>query len=101
MFRTKLRPAARPALTDFAEHFYRKVYPPEIERDDKPFDFGAGTVLTDYLRESRKLMHSRGALSEHVLFARVEIGLYHTLHRRRARVHTSRIVRAFLDETPP
>jgi predicted unusual protein kinase regulating ubiquinone biosynthesis (AarF/ABC1/UbiB family) len=98
MFRTKLKPAARRALTEFADRFYRKVYPPEIERDDDPFDFGASTVLTDYLRESRKLMRSKGALPEHVLLARVEIGLYHTLHRLRARVHTSRIVRQFLDD---
>jgi predicted unusual protein kinase regulating ubiquinone biosynthesis (AarF/ABC1/UbiB family) len=96
MFGTALRPAARRALSDFAERFYRKVYPPEIEKDDEPFDFGESTVVQDYLRESRKLLHSRGALSEHVFLARVEMGLYDMLHRLRARVHTSRIVRQYL-----
>ena len=100
MFGTRLRPSARQALTDFAEKFYRKVYPPEIEKDGVAFDFGGSAVLQDYLRESRKLMHSKGALSEHVLLARVEVGLYHTLQRLRARVHTSRIVRQFLKDEP-
>jgi predicted unusual protein kinase regulating ubiquinone biosynthesis (AarF/ABC1/UbiB family) len=96
MFGEKLRPAARRALVDFADRFYRKVYPPEQEHDDTPFDFGESVVLHDYLRESRKLMQSRGALPEHVLLARAEVGMYDTLHRLRARVHTSRIVRRFL-----
>lgn len=98
MFGAPLRPAARQALTDFAEKFYRKVYPPEIEKDVVAFDFGESPVVQDYLRESRKLLHSKGTLSEHVLLARVEVGLYHTLHRLRARVHTSRIVRQFLKD---
>lgn len=96
MFGATLRPAARRALSDFAEKFYRKVYPPEVEKDDQPFDFGASPVLQDYLRESNKLLYSKGALSEHVFLARVEMGLYDTLHRLRARVHTSRIVRKYL-----
>jgi predicted unusual protein kinase regulating ubiquinone biosynthesis (AarF/ABC1/UbiB family) len=96
MFGATLRPAARRALSDFAEKFYRKVYPPEVEKDDQPFDFGASPVLQDYLRESNKLLYSKGALSEHVFLARVEMGLYDTLHRLRARVHTSRIVRRYL-----
>jgi predicted unusual protein kinase regulating ubiquinone biosynthesis (AarF/ABC1/UbiB family) len=98
MFGTTLRPAARRALSDFAEKFYRKVYPPEIEKDDTPFDFGASPVVQDYLRESRNLMNSKGALSEHLFLARVEMGLYDTLHRLRARVHTSRIVRRYLHQ---
>ena len=100
MFGTRLRPLARQALTDFAEKFYRKVYPPEIEKDGVAFDFGESTVLQDYLRESRKLMHSKATLSEHVLLARVEVGLYHTLQRLGARVYTSRIVRQFLKDQP-
>ncbi len=96
MFGTKLRPAARRALMDFAEKFYRKVYPPEVEKDDEPFDFGASPVLQDYLRESNKLLYSKGAHPEHLFLARVEMGLYDTLHRLRARVHTSRIVRRYL-----
>jgi len=99
MYRTRLRPAARLALTQFSDRFYQKVYPPEIEKDGTPFDFGASPVVKDYLRESTNLMHSKGALPEYLMLARVEVGLYHTLHRLRARVHTSRIVRSFLDET--
>jgi len=97
MFGTKLRPTARRALTEFGDRFYRKVYPPEVEADDVPFDFGASPVVKDYLRESGRLVLSKGALSEHLLLARVEVGLYDVLHRLRARVHTSRIVRSFLD----
>jgi predicted unusual protein kinase regulating ubiquinone biosynthesis (AarF/ABC1/UbiB family) len=92
MFDTKLRPAARRALMEFGARFYRKVYPPEVEKDDTPFDFGASNVVQDYLRESKKAMQSKATLAEHVF-----LGLYHTLHRLRARVHTSRIVRALLE----
>ena len=96
MFGVKVSPTARRALAEFAERFYRKVYPPELEKDDTPFDFGESVVVNDYLRESRKLMQSKGALAEHLFLARVEMGLYDTLHRLRARVHTSRIVRRYL-----
>lgn len=61
--------------------------PALAERDDTPFDFGASALVQDYLRESRKLVNSKGALSEHVFLARVALRLYDTLHRRRARVH--------------
>src|SRR5688572_19608624 len=83
---------------EFSDQFYRKVYPPEVEKDKVAFDFGTSTVLAYYLRQSRKLMHSKGALPEHVMLARVEIGLYHPLHRLRARVHTSRIVPRLMDD---
>lgn len=96
MFGETLRPAARRAMSEFAEKFYRKVYPPEVEKDDEAFDFGESPVVQDYMRESQKLVNSKGALSEHVFLARAEMGLYHTLHRLRARVHTSRIVRQYL-----
>jgi predicted unusual protein kinase regulating ubiquinone biosynthesis (AarF/ABC1/UbiB family) len=98
MFGVKVGPAGRKALTDFAERFYRKVYPPELEKDDIPFDFGESGVVQDYLRESRTLMRSKAALGEHVFLARVEVGLYDMLHRLRARVHTSRIVRKYLKD---
>ena len=101
MFGTKLGRAGRQALTEFAEKFYRKVYPPEVEKDHMPFDFGESVVLHDYLRESRKLMRSKAALHEHVFLARVEVGLYDMLHRLRARVHTSRIVRKYLEDRAP
>ena len=35
---------------------------------------------------------AKGALPEYVFFARAETGLYQTLHRLKARVHTSRLV---------
>jgi len=92
-FGPKMRPAARRALSEFSERFYRKVYPPEPEKDDEPFDFGESPVLQDYLRESNKLFRSKGMMTEYIFLARTEIGLYHVLHRLRARVHTSRIVR--------
>lgn len=93
---TKLRPAARRALSRFAESFYRTVYPPELERDAVPFDFGDAGFLRSYLRESTNLMRAKGSLPEYMLMARAETGLYATLHRLRARVHMSRIVRAYL-----
>jgi len=96
LFGRSLNPAARRALIDFAERFFRRVYPPELEQEDKPFDFGASTVVEDYLRESNNLFRSKGAVADYVFLARVEMGLYHALHRLRARVHTSRIVRRLL-----
>ena len=92
-----LRPAARRALVSMAERFYRKVYPPEPELADRPFDFGDKAFLADYMRESTKVMRSRGVLPEYIFLGRAETGLYHTLHQLKARVPTSRIVRQFLD----
>jgi len=97
LFGRSLNPAARRALIDFAERFFRRVYPPELERESEPFDFGASTIVEDYLRESNNLFRSKGAVADYVFLARVEMGLYHALHRLRARVHTSRIVRRQLD----
>ena len=99
MFGTTLRPAARRALIGLrGDVLSQGLSARGREGRRSPFDFGESTVLQDYLRESRKLMNSKGALSEHVLLARVEMGLYDTLHRLRARVHTSRIVRQFLKD---
>jgi hypothetical protein len=88
-----LAPATKRALVRFAERFYGRVYPPEREADARPFDFSDPTVLRDYGRESANLMRARGALPEYVFLARAEAGLYQTLHRLGARVHTSRSVR--------
>ncbi len=52
----------------------------------------------DYLRESGNLIAARGALPEYLFLARAESGLYQTLHRLRARVHTSKIVRRYLNK---
>ncbi len=91
-----LRPAALRALVALADGFYRRVYPPEPERDGRPFDFSDATFMRDYLKEVGKLVSTRGLLPDYVFMGRAEMGLYQTLHRLRARVHTSRIVRRYL-----
>jgi predicted unusual protein kinase regulating ubiquinone biosynthesis (AarF/ABC1/UbiB family) len=91
-----ITPAARRTLSDFAEHFYRRVFPPEREREGDLFDFGDAAFLRDYLHASRALVRSRGILPEYIFLARAEMGLYHTLHRLKARVATSRVVRRYL-----
>lgn len=95
-FKEKLRPAARDALVAFTENFYRKVYPPEAARDGDLFDFGQDNVLQQYVQESQKLMRSKGIMPEYIFLVRNEMGMYHALHRLRARIHTSRIVRNHL-----
>lgn len=92
----KLLPATRRALIKFAANFYRKVYPPGPEKDG-PFDFGDKEFLSDYLNESKNLLRTKGVLPELIFMARAEMGLYQTLHRLKARVHTSRIVRKYLN----
>ena len=90
-----MTPAARRTLCDFAERFYRRVFPPEPERENERFDFGESEFLHEYLRGSQELLKGRGVLPEYIFLARAEIGLYQTLHRLRARVHASRIVRKY------
>jgi predicted unusual protein kinase regulating ubiquinone biosynthesis (AarF/ABC1/UbiB family) len=91
----KLQPATRRALISFAENFYRKVYPPAPEKQ-QPFDFADKGFLEDYLRESKNLLRTKGVMTEYIFVARAEMGLYHTLHRLKARVPTSDIVRKYL-----
>ena len=88
----KLTPAARRALVGFAENFYRKVYPPEAAASGEPFDFSDPAFLQNYLQESRNLLRSKGVMPDYLFLARAEMGLYHTLHKLRARVPTSAIV---------
>ena len=95
----KLAPAAGKALARFAENFYKIVYPPEASRDDQPFDFSDDSAIKSYMRESANLARSRVALPEYLMMARAETGLYATLHRLRARVPMSKIVRRFLPGT--
>jgi predicted unusual protein kinase regulating ubiquinone biosynthesis (AarF/ABC1/UbiB family) len=90
-----LPPATRRALIRFADNFYRQVYPPGRE-NQPPFDFADGKFLKDYLVESRNLFRTKGVLPELIFMARAEMGLYQTLHRLKARVHTSCIVRKYL-----
>ena len=91
-----LSPKTRQALVRFAVDFYGRVYPPDPAGDDRPFDFSETAFLEDYLRRSTSIARAKGALPEYVFLARAETGLYQTLHRLRARVHTSRIVRRHL-----
>jgi len=90
----KLLPGARRALIRFADNFYRKVYPPEPDRG--LFDFGEAEFLRDFLRESKNLFRTKGVLIEFIFMGRAEMGLYQTLHRLRARVPTSQIVKKYL-----
>jgi hypothetical protein len=92
----ELPPATRKALIRFAENFYRKVYPPNANHD-QPFDFGDPQFLKDFLTASKDLFRSKGVLSELIFMVRAEMGMYQTLHRLKARVHTSRIVRKYLN----
>ena len=92
----KLLPSASRALIDFADIFYGKVYPAEPEKQRQPFDFGDAAFLQDYLREARNLFRTKGVLRELIFLGRAEMGLYQTLHRLKARVHTSQIVRKYL-----
>ena len=91
----KLLPATRRALISFADNFYRKVYPPEPEQQQF-FDFADKKFLQEYVRESRSLFRTKGLMTEYIFMARAEMGLYQTLHRLKARVHTSDIVRKYL-----
>jgi aarF domain-containing kinase len=94
IFGQTLPPATRKALSGFSERFYRKVYPPDVGAP--PFDFSDAAFLREYMREARALTRAKGALPEHIFLVRAEIGLYETLHRLRARVRTSAIVRRWL-----
>jgi predicted unusual protein kinase regulating ubiquinone biosynthesis (AarF/ABC1/UbiB family) len=90
----KLLPGARQALIRFADNFYRKVYPPNPGK--KLFDFGDAAFLRDFLRESKNLFRTKGIITEFIFMGRAEMGLYQTLHRLKARVPTSEIVRKYL-----
>ena len=91
----KLLPATRRALVRFAENFYRRVYPADATADYR-FDFGDREFLADFLSESKNLFRMKGMLADLIFMARAEMGLYQTLHRLKARVPTSRIVRKYL-----
>lgn len=96
LYGTKMNPAVQRALVNLADGFYRRVYPPEPEKESEPFDFGQPAFLRDYMRDAVELFRAKGALPEYAFFCRAEIGLYQTLHRLRSRVETSKILRKFL-----
>jgi predicted unusual protein kinase regulating ubiquinone biosynthesis (AarF/ABC1/UbiB family) len=91
----KLLPGARRALIDFAETFYRKVYPPHPDQNQL-FDFSDAAFLRDFLAASKNLFRTKGVITEFIFLARAEMGLYQTLHRLKARVPTSQIVKKCL-----
>lgn len=92
----KLSRAAHAALASMSENFYGKVYPPNAANDSIPFDFGDPVFLSDFMRESAKVAKAKGGLPEYVFLVRAESGLYQTLHRLKARVHTSAILRRWM-----
>ena len=72
--------------------FYRKVYPPDPKDAARAFDFSDPGFLRDFLRAAGKLTRAKGAANtEYVFMVSAEVGLYTTLHRLKARVHTSAI----------
>ncbi len=89
----KLRPVVQRAVINFADRFYRKVYPPDADDDKQPFDFSDTSFMRDFMRETSRLVRVKYTLPEHIFVTRAEIGLYTTLHRLKARVLTSAIVR--------
>ena len=92
----KLSPKTHRALVRMATQFYGTVYPPAVERDDEPVDFGDAAVIKLYMQESQNLLRAKATLPEYVFLGRAEGGLYNTLHRLKARVRTSALVRRCL-----
>jgi predicted unusual protein kinase regulating ubiquinone biosynthesis (AarF/ABC1/UbiB family) len=95
-----LSPATRRAIGDFSDRFYRKVYPVETKAAARPVDFSDASFLRDYVRQSSNLFRAKGTAPHYIFLARAEIGLYQTLHRLKARVRTSAILRRLLDANP-
>lgn len=92
----KLASGTRRAISDFRDRFYKKVYPPDPKDAGRPFDFSDSDFLRDYRGAASNLARARGTAPHFIFLARAEIGLYTTLHRLKARVHTSAIVRRLL-----
>ena len=92
----KLSTKTHRALVRMATEFYGTVYPPDVERDDEPVDFGDAAVIKLYMQESQNLLRAKATLPEYVFLGRAEGGLYNTLHRLKARVRTSALVRRCL-----
>src|SRR6185436_15088842 len=79
-----LAPRTRRAVVQFAEQFYRRVYPPGPT--SVPVDFAEPTLLRDFMRVANTLIRAKGVVPAYSFISRAEIGLYATLHRLRARV---------------
>jgi predicted unusual protein kinase regulating ubiquinone biosynthesis (AarF/ABC1/UbiB family) len=92
----KLSAKTKNALVRLTEKFYGRVYPPNPETDGQTFDFSETRFLAEYMSLCSDIWRAKGALPEYLFYVRAEAGLYQTLHRLGARVHTSRIVRRYL-----
>jgi hypothetical protein len=95
----KITPAARRVVLEFAERFYRNVYPPDPKAEDRLFDFSDPAFLREYLHLAGRLMRARVSAPRYIFLARAEVGLYTTLHRLKAHVRTSAILRRLMDAT--
>src|SRR5262249_16046659 len=73
---TKMKPDTIRAWVNLADGFYRRVYPPELARENEPIDFGEEALLRDYIREAAQLFRAKGASPEYLFFGRAELGLY-------------------------
>jgi len=91
-----LAPDTRRALIGFADNFYRMVYPPEVDKQEQLFDFGDTAFLQKFLRESRNLFRTKGVLTDLIYMGRTEMGLYQMLHRLKAQLPTSQLLRKYL-----
>ena len=89
------------ALVRMATEFYGTVYPPDVERDDEPVDFSDAAVIKLYNQQSQNILRAKATLPEYVFLGRSESGLYNTLHRLKARVRTSALVRRCLATGQP
>jgi hypothetical protein len=97
-----LTPGGHRAIADFAFRFYRKVYPPDPKDAERAFDFSDPGFLRDFLRGAARMTRARtGGNPDYLFMVRAEVGLYTTLHRLKARVHTSAIVRRLLTASQP
>jgi hypothetical protein len=70
---TKMKQAAVRALVNLTDGFYRRVYPPEREKENEPFDFGEEAFLRDYMREAAQLFRAKGTRPEYVFMVRAEV----------------------------
>jgi predicted unusual protein kinase regulating ubiquinone biosynthesis (AarF/ABC1/UbiB family) len=95
----KLASGTHRAVANFTERFYRKVYPPGPKDAGRPFDFSSASFLRDYMRAMVTLTRAKGSPAHFIFLARAESGLYSTLHRLKARVHTSAILRRLMAES--
>jgi aarF domain-containing kinase len=92
----KLTPAARRSVAEFADIFYKKVYRPDPKDAERAFDFSEPGFLRDFMSAAARMARAKVSTPEYIFLVRAEVGLYTTLHRLKARVHTSAIVRRLL-----